>query len=183
MGENIKRVTHNFKRLIDYDGDAIKDFQKWKEEAIQKGARVIWDRRNNIYCVNPTMDYEMYFNYLNYLNECYSEWTNYGYLDMGMVPYMMWPSFMDSSPVLEQMRQVARQAGVNIHKVPSVSLLKQSYVSNGTDYWIFKEDLFKLAKFMEKASPVYSFGFSNPDEATLSKFIQPLASISAANRR
>lgn len=179
---SVKRVTHNFNRLMNFDGSAVQEFGKWRDEQIEKGARIAFDRRNHIYCVNPTMDYEMYYNYLNYLNESYNEWMNYGYFDMGMVPYMMWPSFMESSPALEQMRRVARQAAIDLVPVPSVSLLKPSYISNGVDYWIFREDLFKLSKFMESRSQSYNFGFNSPDEVSLSKFLKPLADISRAAR-
>lgn len=180
--EKSKRVTSNFNRLITFSGDTLNDFSKWKEEQIAKGAQVAFDHRNNIYCVGPTMDYEMYLNYLNYLNESYSDWTNYGYFDLGMVPYMMWPSFMNASDILQQMKSVASRSGVNLIAVPSVSLLKQSYSSIGTDYWLFKDELFFLAKWLEKISTNYRFDVKSAHDMTLSKFIKPLAEISRNHR-
>ena len=100
---------------------------------------------------------------------------NCGYLDMGMLPYLMWPSFMDSSSYLESMKRAAVQAGVDIIRVPSVSLLNKSYISNGTDYWIFKEDLYRLAKDMESKNSALNFGFTNPDEVSTSAFVKELA--------
>lgn len=177
----VRRITNNFQRLITETGEAISDFNKWRDNMVAQGAKVVYDKRNNIWCVNPTMDYEMYYNYLNYLNESYSEWLNYGYFDMGMVPFMMWPSFMSQSVVMEHMRNIARQVGITLIGVPSVSLLRTSYISNGSDYWIFREDLFKLACELEKGGAV-SFGFTGPMDVSLSAFLKPLAAISVAER-
>lgn len=184
---SIKRVTNNFNMVCHYGPDSIKVFQKWKEEQIENGVPMIFDRRNDIYCVGPTFDYEMYYNYLMYLNANRSDWHGNGYFDMGMVPYMMWPSFMssraESSEVLEQMRNIARQFGINLVQVPSISFLKTSYSMNGLDYWIFREDLFKLCKCLEQISPAYKFDINSPEEATLSKFVYPLAQIAKQHRR
>lgn len=178
-----KRVTINFKRHLTFKSDQDKEFASWKDEAKKKGLEVAYDRRNNIYCIAPTMDYEMYYNYCVYLNESYSEWLNYGYFDMGMVPYLMWPSFMDSSLVLEQMRKIARTVGVELVKVPSVSLLRTAYSANGVDYWIFREDLMTLANALSQMdSVVYPYNFSNPSQVCLSEFLKPLAVLSANNR-
>lgn len=178
-----KRVTNNFQRLMTFTGDQVKEFEKWKNEQKELGYKVQFDKRNNIWCVGPTMDFEMYYNYVMYLNSCYNEWLSYGYFDMGMVPYLMWPSFMDASPALEQMRNVARVVGVELIKVPSVSLLKNSYVSNGTDYWIFRDDLYQLCQYMSMVdSATYSYNMSGPDDACLSKFLEPLAGISIKMR-
>lgn len=177
----IKRVTANFQRLLNFDGSAVKEWKKYKEDQFAQGVTMAYDRRNNIYCIRPTMDYEMYYNYLNYLNECYSEWCGYGYFDAGLVPYLMWPSFMDNSPVMEQMRSVARVAGVELISVSSVSFLKEHYPAS-SDYWVTREDLYKLAMYMQNASPVYKFDFTGPDDVSLSKFVKPLADISKSMR-
>ena len=176
-GKNItRRTTNNFVMLRDYNGSEADAFKVWKDKMITDKIPVAYDRRNNIYCVAPSMDFEMYYNYLQYLNSCSKDWLSYGYLDMGMVPYLMWPSFLEDSGVLEHMKAIAMLANVNLVPVPSVSFLKPSYVSNGTDYWIFREDLVKLARFMEEKSPVYKFpAITGPDTATLTNFIKPLA--------
>ena len=180
---SVKIVTNNFKRLLTFEGNQVKEFEKWKNEQRDKGAEIKFDKRNNIYCVGPTMDFEMYLNYVTFLNESYDSWLSYGYFDMGMVPYLMWPSFMDASPALEQMRKIARTAGVELIKVPSVSFLKHSYVSNGTDYWIFRDDLYLLCDYMRQAAPdAYPYNFASPEDACLSKFLEPLAVISKIQR-
>lgn len=177
--QKVKRVTHNFKRLMNDDGTFLKDWSRWRDSKEKEGHKFVYDRRNDIYCMDPTMDYEMYYNYLMYLNSSYNEWRTYGYLDMGMVPYMMWPSFMDSSTVLEYMRGVARKVGITLIQVPGVSFLKDSYVANGTDYWVFREDLLKLAMALEKAQPaLVNFGFNNEADISTSKFVEELSRIS-----
>lgn len=173
-GTKLKRVTINFERFRTFSEDDTKEFNKWRQEMQDKRIPVGYDHRNNIYCVQPTMDYEMYYNYLNYLNQESDKWLHSGYLDAGMVPYLMWPSFMDSSSYLESMKRVASQAGIDIIKVPSVSLLKPSYVSNGTDYWVFREDLWKLAEIMEKKNPGLQFGFSKIEDVNISNYIKEL---------
>jgi hypothetical protein len=170
-----KRVTANFKQVRIYNQDDSADFAKWKNEMISKGAKVAYDRRNNIYCVAPTMDYDMYYNYVMYLNTYHQDWVNTGYFDAGMVPYLMWPSFMDASPVIEQMKKLTSTVGINIVSVPPVSLLKSSFVPTGQDYWIFRDDLYTLMTTMEYISPVYKFNVHGPEDATLSNFLKPLA--------
>lgn len=180
----VKRVTVNFKEWYSF-GDTESDKAKFKElqnKAKADGLMVKYDRRNNIYCINPTMDYEMYLNYCEYLNAHYNEWTNYGYFDMGMVPFLMWPSFMEYSNVIEQMREVARRVGVDLVKVPAVSFLKSGYSSIGIDYWIFREDLKVLCDALAQTNPVYSFNMDKITDISLSEFLKPLAAISASHR-
>lgn len=178
-----KRVTINFMRHKLFKTEQDKEFAAWRDEMVKNGAQVIYDRRNGIYCVAPTMDYEMYYNYCVYLNENYNSWVNYGYFDMGMIPYLMWPSFMDSSTVMEQMRKIVRAVGIDLIKVPSVSFLKNAYSASGVDYWIFREDLFQLCEALRQAdASVYPYSFSSPDEVTLSGFLKPLAELSKIGR-
>lgn len=178
-----KRVTMNFKRFKVFGTEQDKEFNAWKDEVKKNGTPVVYDRRNNIYCVNPSMDYEMYYNYCVYLNESYSEWVHYGYFDMGMVPYLMWPSFMDSSNVLEQMRQIVRTIGIDLVKVPSVSFLRTAYAASGVDYWIFREDLKTLCDALHQIDPVlYPYNFASGNDVSLSEFLKPLAQISIDNR-
>lgn len=183
LDTKVKRVTANFQRLLNFDGSSINEWKKWREEQAAKGVKMAYDRRNNIYCIGPSMDYEMYYNYLNYLNECYSDWYGYGYFDAGLVPYLMWPSFMDNSPVMEQMRSVARVAGITLISVPAISFLREHYPASTVDYWVTREDLYSLAMFMQNASDDYHFDFNGPDDVSLCKFIKPLADISRAVRR
>jgi hypothetical protein len=173
MSEKI--VTINFKRYKTFDGFNDGEFIAFKKEIEDKGGSMLFDRRNNIYCAYPTMNYEMYKNYLNFLNESYSSWLHYGYFDMGMVPYLMWPSFMDNSEILEHMRDIARAAGIDLVKVQAVSLLKPAYAGFGTDYWVFREDLYVLAKALEETSNgAFKFNIKRAGDINLSDFIEGL---------
>jgi hypothetical protein len=62
-----RRVTNNFVRLRNFDSSEYNAFKSWKTEMTNKKVPVAYDHRNNIYCVGPTMDFEMYYNYLQYL--------------------------------------------------------------------------------------------------------------------
>lgn len=170
-----RKVTINFQRFKTFGPESDKEFKEYIEDSKSKGGIVAYDRRNNIYCVNPTMDIVMYYNYCNYLNECYAEWLHYGYFDMGLVPYLMWPSFMDNSSILEHMRDFPRKVGIDLVKVPTVSFLKPAYQSVGVDYWIRREDLWLLAKSMEDGNPgVYNFEYKGNGDMTLSQFLKGL---------
>lgn len=184
LDKNIsRRVTNNFKSVKNYTGSEAEQFKRWRTIMQEENAVVAYDRRNNIYCIAPTFDFEMYANYINYLNENYDQWLSYGYLDMGMVPYLMWPSFMNTTPdAVEYFRDVASKAGANMISVPSVSFLKMSYASTGTDYWVFREDMIKIMEYLESVNPNIRYPDKSIENATLSNFLKPLVEFSRAVR-
>ena len=47
------------------------------------------DIRTKIFCAAPTMDFEMYYNYLELLNRLYPSWVSYGLFDSGFVPFIL----------------------------------------------------------------------------------------------
>lgn len=167
-----KRMTANFisTDLMFYDEG---DWKKFKEE--HKG-NLKHDRRNDIYCLNPTYDFSMYLNYLNYLKANYRDWINFGYFDIGMVPYIMWPSFMQDTEAIELMKEFARRAGVTIVQMRGTSLLKSTYPVNGGDYWIFREDMVALSRFVEKLTGV-PIPITTPDNAILTTFIESMVTV------
>ncbi len=175
-----KRVTKNFVRYKVYTAENEAEFVAWRNDAKDQQLPVAFDRRNNIYCINPTMDFRMYYNYCNYLNECYSEWQHYGYFDMGMVPYLMWPSFMNSTVILEKMRSMTRAAGVDLIQVPAVAFLRPSYSSTGTDYWMTRENMVKLCQYLDQTNPqINNYNITSPEQASLTAFLKPLADLEA----
>lgn len=118
------------------------------------------DYRNGIECINPTMDLTCYINYIEYLNARSSDWKTFAYLDLGMMPLVMAPSFMH-----EQMKDVfvetIKTLNIPCYEMPAVSMLNGTRVRDITsDIWVFKEDIGKLlgipetkvtfSKFMEK---------------------------------
>ena len=163
------RVTLNFKSTDLMFPDA-KAFREYREEHKND---MLYDKRNGIWCICPTQNFEMYLNYLNYLNGNYREWQSFGYFDMGMVPYIMWPSFMESTIALELMKQLAKQAGVTLIQVYGTSFLKPTYAVNGADYWMFREDMVTLARFIENKFGK-SVNIHTPEDAKLTEIVKVL---------
>lgn len=117
----------------------------FKREDYNYSVNEVWDRdfvdvRNNIICHRPTMDWECYENYIKYLNSQKFRWVNNGYLDLGMVPLAMAPSFMQAQ-VVDVMQNFARRIGVTSYLMPPVSLLLDKVQKLGSDLWVFKSDL------------------------------------------
>lgn len=113
---------------------------------------VCFDQRTKMWCVNPTNDFIMYYNYCDYINRYHNDWNTYGYFDVGMVPYIMWPRFIQSEKsevktrkIIDQFRDVAKALDVNLEPVKGVTFLG-SHSMFGIDYWVTREDMFKLYK-------------------------------------
>lgn len=164
-----KRVTVNFESTDLVFPDA-KAFNAYREE---HGKNMHYDKRNGIWCINPTENFEMYLKYLNYLNANYKDWQNYGYFDLGMVPYIMWPSFMESTIAAELMKDIARKAGITLIQVQGTSFLKSSYMVNGADYWMFRDDMVTLARYIENVFKV-PVNITCPEDARLTEIVRAL---------
>ena len=116
------------------------NFQPIIGEVDLTDARKVYDIRNGIVCYNPTMDLTCYYNYISYLNTQQDQWRNFGYLDMGMVPLAMLPSFFPEE-IKEVLSNAARVKGITVHSMPPVSNLRGSYRGTVNDVWIFREEL------------------------------------------
>jgi hypothetical protein len=97
------------------------------------------DARNGIICVNPTCDLECYINYIKLLNLYRDSWKSYGYLDLGMIPVVMGPSFLNDSLHELLSAKLSRQA-LKIYSMPPVSLMFDRCKIPIQDIWVFKED-------------------------------------------
>lgn len=138
--------TYNF-RLEDYDRKVADELRGEYR-----------DVRNGIVVVDPTFDFECYKNYIDLLNLKKDKWRNNGYLDLGMMPIAMAPSFMQQY-IADMMLMLMAKHKVPCHVMPPVSLLGDKCNLPQDDIWVFKEDLAK------------AFGM-NKDRLTLSKFIE-----------
>lgn len=107
-----------------------------------------FDSRNGIYCINPTMDVECYLNYIEMLNMAKSQWTNYGYLDLGMMPIAMGPSFMQETVVLLA-TTISIKYGFECFPMPPVSLMYKDCRVPEDDLWAFKSDVAKATGIPE----------------------------------
>lgn len=111
----------------------------------EEGQLVYEDTRNDIMCKTDKLDLQLYVNYIQLLNGLRTgsagvNWVQNGYLDLGMMPLAMAPSFMQSA-VSNAMANVAKKLGVSIYFMPPVSLLKDKCNIASNDIWVFKEDV------------------------------------------
>lgn len=118
----------------------------------------ILDRRNGILCRGPSCNFECYLNYIDLLNLNQNKWTNYGYLDLGMMPLAMAPDFMQ--PVIRDlMLQMCRVLGIPSYLMPPVSLLYNIVRVKEEDVWAFKDDVARVMRL-------------SPQKVTLERFIK-----------
>ena len=120
---------------------------KLEKEAIPAGVEYIssklLDRRNNIEVVNLVPGIQSYINYLDLLMYLRGDWCSYGYLDLGMIPIIMAPSFMQE-PITKLLLPVIKQSGLNIHSMPATSFLRKDTLTGTYEFWAFREDVGKF---------------------------------------
>lgn len=154
------RVTINFKPLFEMgysENDAGRLLNQYKQDSPQK---IEYDKRNGIWCLSPTYDLHCYLNYIKYLNLHYSEWKAYGYLDLGLVPILICPSFM-ADEMNEQVGTLAKSWTCPVYSMKSTSFLQSGYNGMTNDVWVRREDLAQMlgvplkqattSKFLEAA--------------------------------
>lgn len=123
-----------------------------------------YDLRNGIVCISPTMDLECYYNYIQFLNLYQSDWKSLGYLDMGMIPLVMLPSFFPEE-LKEILSTAATSQGIKVYAMPPVSNLKGAYRGTVSDVWVYREDLAKVLNVRYQ-------------EATLSRWLREIMKFS-----
>ena len=114
------------------------------------------DMRNNIDCSNPTADIQCYLNYIEYLNLNRQNWKSYGYLDLGMMPLVMAPSFLHSS-LIDPLVTVANKFNLKVYNMPPISLLCETCKVTEEDIWVFKSDVAKLTGMREEQVNIERF--------------------------
>lgn len=124
-------TTYNFKlEKYDYEFDP-----KYQGE--------FKDSRNGFKCTNPTVDLECYKNYIELLNLHRDKWKSFGYLDLGLMPVAMGPSFMQNW-LAELMTGILNQLHITPYFLPPVSLMNTQCKMPVNDIWVMKEDVAKL---------------------------------------
>ena len=84
----------------------------WKLKHINGDEKnIVYDIKSRVYCANPTMDFNCYYNYMVLLNQTYDYWKNYGLFDQGYKPLIYMPSFWKSQTVPDTLMQMATIAG------------------------------------------------------------------------
>jgi hypothetical protein len=147
---------------------------------------IVYDIKSRVYCANPTMDFNCYYNYMVLLNQTYDYWKNYGLFDQGFKPLIYMPSFWRSQAVPDTLMQMATIAGVNLERGPSVSLMGVNRTAGYSDYWVYKDQLTKLIDFAEqqfyekfKIEPKgkFDFGTREPDKVRPTQLIKVYANL------
>lgn len=153
MNEDKRRITIDFKYLVDV-GYKESDKGGLLEEA-KKNNTAYYDKRNDIWCITDlkrTSPLELYKNYIEYINSNYNNWNNtsicLSYLDMGLVPVVWTPSFMQSY-LANDFHILAEKWKIDLLFLPASSLLKRGYVGATKDVWVKKKDLAKVLNVSE----------------------------------
>ena len=148
-------LTRNFRDVQRVKASSDNDINAWKHQILKTSDdRVLFDRRNMVYCANPTFDYTMIYNYYMFLNDVYDDWVNIGRLDQMYLPYIYSPSFDVANDITKSLQSIALKAHVNLYpeKKPT------SFVHNGQllalpEAWIKRTDLVALQEYLE-ANPI-----------------------------
>lgn len=145
-------LTRNFEDIQRVKASNDNDINSWKHQILKTSDdRVLFDRRNMVYCANPTFDYTMIYNYYMMLNNIYDDWINIGRLDQQYLPYIYSPSFDVSNDITKSLQSIALRAHVNIYPERKPT----SFVHNGTllalpEAWIKRDDLVRLQEYLEE---------------------------------
>lgn len=98
------------------------------------------DKRNGISTTNIIPGLQCYINYLELLVQLRDKWISTGYLDLGMIPIIMGPSFMHEVLVTTILPIVQSQK-IKIYAMPGTSFMLYDSMKGTTEYWAFREDL------------------------------------------
>ena len=127
-------ITENFVPMT-YKGNPYDFIRSLKEN--NPNIVIATDRRNEIVCVNPTYDYLCLANYYDFLNSISDQWVTAGYLDLGLVPLFMNPSFMGS--LEDQVEEIRNAFGISIYSLRPCSFMKSGHIGPN-DIWVKRED-------------------------------------------
>lgn len=166
-------LTVNFKNLEIVDATDSKALFNWRLEMQQQGFEtIVYDRRNFIYCAEPTGDFAMLRNYYELLNSLSTQWVNYDLFDQGYLPYIYWPSFrIDREGINDLLIQVAAKADCEIMEMPASSLFTKNRVTGLREYWIQREQLLKLMDWIEQNHSGIKFGPRDIDTVSMVQFV------------
>ena len=141
------RITNNF---VPYEGNLSPEQHLRKMWA---DGKVHYDKRNGIYCCNPTYDFDCIINYYSLLDMASSSWKpDVPYMDAGLVPVIYLPSFMQSNiKVYDQFRKyiyMITKGQIEFIEFPATTFLQDNFSSAYKDTWCWRKD---LAKFLGKS--------------------------------
>lgn len=97
------------------------------------------DKRNGITTTNLIPGFQAYINYLDLLLDIRDKWISTGYLDLGMIPVIVAPSFMQEAMV-KGLLSVIQTQGLKVIPMPGTSFMLNNSMAETTDYWAFRDD-------------------------------------------
>lgn len=97
------------------------------------------DKRNGISTTNLIPGMQAYINYLDLLLMLRDKWISTGYLDLGMVPIIVAPSFMHEA-LITSLLPVIQAQELKVIPMPGTSFMLNNSMVETTDYWTFRED-------------------------------------------
>lgn len=113
------------------------------EEKYKKHKDMIYttikDKRNGISTTNLIPNLQAYANYLDLLLMLRDKWISTGYLDLGMIPVIVAPSFMQEALVTNLLPIIQGQ-GLKVVPMEGTSFMLNNSMADTTDYWIFRDD-------------------------------------------
>lgn len=129
------------------------------EQTSSDKLQVVKDVRNDIVSkYTDLLSYDCYINYLKTLQTNSNKWVDYGYFDIGMVPFSMVPLVKGAnSKTIEYnfitihtefaVRYLIKH-GIQYYKLPQVSFMKGIKLgSNFTDIWVTRKDICEATGF------------------------------------
>lgn len=137
----------------------VQDPEKYKNDT-QLIKESFKDVRNGITTTGIVPGIQCYLNYMNLLLSVRNKWNSNGYLDLGMIPIVVGPSFLHQI-LLTKLQVSIADSGLKIHSMPSTSFLLSSSDMQFEDYWAFRSD---VANFLE----------TSPDKVTLKAVLEKL---------
>ena len=125
------------------------NFVECGKDEIGREEKAYRDERNGIYCYRLGTDYlQTYINYIELLYLHRKEWKGTGYLDLGMMPLVMAPSFMQEL-LTDILCRFANQLNIPVYSLPPVSMFFEKCKIPVNDVWVYKKDVARVMQLEE----------------------------------
>ena len=115
------------------------DEQKYKTDEKMIYA-TLKDKRNGISTTNIIPGLQCYMNYLDLLLMLRDKWISTGYLDLGMIPIIVGPSFMHEA-LVSSILPIIQMNKLKVYAMPGTSFMLRDTMKSSTDYWAFRDDV------------------------------------------
>lgn len=100
----------------------------------------IKDKRNGISTTNLIPGMQAYINYLELLIMLRDKWISTAYLDLGMIPIIVGPSFMHEV-LVNNLLPIIQSHNLKVYGMPGSSFMLNDTMKGTTEYWAFREDV------------------------------------------